>query len=116
MEKTKLVSVVIPTTLLDYISNIGLPIHNLNCKLIIQNAYDYCTELPQEELDRKMADTASKYYKIFLYKRETKLIHVRVKELMKQYQASNLILLYTLIYLADHEDVLYITEENRFNV
>lgn len=117
MEKTNKVTVVIPVKLLDYISKFGSPIQMYNCTLIVQTAYDYCTkELTEEEREQKLAEIASKYYKLFTLKRETKVIHVKTTEPMKQYQASNLILLYTLIFIQDHESVLGITEENRFNV
>lgn len=116
MEKKYRVSTTIPKVFYDYLNTLGKKWYNLNRKFIIQNSYDYCVNLPKEELEEKLAQVASKYYKLFLYKRETSLIHIDTTEPMKQYQANNLLVLYTLIYLADNEQIFDITEENRFNV
>ena len=116
MEEKYRVSTTIPKVFYDYLGTLGKKWYNLNRKFIIQNAYEYCNGLDTETLNKKLSDVASKYYKLFLYKRETKLIHVEVANPIKQYQANNLLVMYTLVYLADNEQIFDITEENRFNV
>ena len=107
----------IPAVLFDYIKGLSTSLYEINCKNTVQNAYDYCElELSKEELEKKLAEVAGKYYKILTLRQDTRLIHITTIEPMKQYRANNLLTLYTLIFLQDHEDILGITEENRFNV
>lgn len=115
--ETKQITVVVPTTILEYLTPLFLEIYDVNATKIVQKAYDYCTNtLNEEERKEQLANVASKYYMLFVNKRETKTIHIKTVENMKQYQASNLILLYVLIYMQYMEDLLEVPEEKRFNV
>lgn len=115
--ETKQITVVVPTTVLEYITPLFLEIYDVNATKIVQKAYDYCTNtLSEEERKEQLANVASKYYMLFVNKRETKTIHIKTVETMKQCQASNLILLYVLVYMQYMEDLLEIPEEKRFNV
>jgi hypothetical protein len=117
MEKRHQLNTPMPAVLLDYIKSLSTNLYEIHCKNAVQNAYDYCElELSKEELEKKLAEVASKYYRILTLRQDTRLIHLNTVEPMKQYRANNLLTLYTLIFLQDHEDILGITEENRFNV
>ena len=116
MEK-KQVTVVIPTTVLEYMTPLFLEIYDVNITKIVQKAYDYCmTTLDEEERKEQLSKVASKYYSLFVNKRATKVIHIKTAENMKQYQASNLILLYLLVYMQYMENLLNVPKEKRFNV
>lgn len=113
----KLTTVVIPITVLEYIKPLLLDIYEVNFTNIVKKAYDYCTvDLTKEEREQALSNVSSKYYKLFINKRQTKTIHIKVAEDMKKYQASNLVLLYVLIYMQHIENMLNIPQENRFNV
>lgn len=115
--EAKQITIVIPTTVLEYMTPLFLNIYDVNVTKVVQKAYDYCTmTLNEEERKEQLAKVASKYYMLFINKRETKTIHIKAIENMKQYQASNLILLYVLIYMQYMENLLDVAEENRFNV
>lgn len=116
MENKFKLSTPIAVSLYDYIKGLGSELYNLNPTYIAQNAYDYCSELTKEELDKKLADTVKVYYKLLISRTATKLIRVKTKESMQNYYAKNLIMLYILVFLQDHENVFGITEENRFSV
>lgn len=116
MENKFRVSTPIDISLYNYIKGLGNELYNLNPTYIAQNAYDYCNELTKEELDKKLADTVKVYYKLLISRTATKLIRVKTKESMQNYYAKNLIMLYILVFLQDHENVFGITEENRFSV
>lgn len=117
MEKKYVLNTPIPAVLLDYIKSLSTDVYEINCKHTVQNAYNYCElELTKEELEQKLSEIASKYYKMLVHRFDNKLVQVNTKEPMKGYRANNLITLYILIFLQDHESILGITEENRFNV
>ena len=111
MENKNRVTTTIPEILYTYLGSLGKEWFNLNKRLIVQNAYDYCTELPEQELDFKMSEVASKYYKLFTHKMKTRLVHVDTVEPMKKYQSNILITLYILVFLHDHKEELNINEE-----
>ena len=117
MEERQQTTVVIPTVILDYVTPLFLNIYDVNITKLVQKAYDYCTTtLEAAEREEQLAKVASKYYKLFINKRETKVVHIKTIENMKQYQASNLILLYILIYMQYLENILDVAEECRFSV
>jgi hypothetical protein len=110
------VTTTIPECLYDYLGTLGKAWYNLNKRLIIQNAYNYCEELTKEELNEKLAFVASKHYNLFTHKTKTKLVHIDTIEPMQKYQSNILITMYVLIFLYDHKEELGITEEFEFNV
>lgn len=117
MEKRTQTTVVIPTTVLEYMTPLFLNIYDVNVTKVVQKAYDYCTmTLNEEERKEQLAKVASKYYMLFINKRETKTVHIKTIGSMKQYQASNLVLLYLLVYMQYLENLLNIEEGKRFNV
>lgn len=116
MEKKEF-TVVIPITVLDYITPLFLEIYDVNVTKVVQKAYDYCTmTLNEKERKEQLSKAASKYYNLFINKRATKVIHIKTAENMKQYQASNLVLLYLLVYMQYMENLLNVPEEKKFNV
>ena len=116
MEENFKLATPIASSLYDYIGTLGNELYNLNHAYVVQSAYNYCTELAKEELDSKMGEVAKKYYKLLLNRKATKLVKIKTKESMQPYYANNLIMLYILVFLHDHEEVFGITEENRFSV
>ena len=116
MENKFKLSTPIAVSLYEYIKGLGSELYNLNPTYIAQNAYDYCSELTKEELEKKLEDTVKKYYKLLITRTDTKLIRVKTKESMQPYYAKNLIMLYIVIFLQDHKDIFGITEENMFSV
>lgn len=116
MEKRQ-VTVVVPTIVLEHITPLFLQIYDVNITKVVQKAYDYCTTtLDEKEREAQLSKVASKYYKLFINKRETKAVHIKTKENIREYQASNLVLLYVLVYMQYMEELLNVSEEKRFNV
>ena len=110
-------SVNLPKSLYDYLGTLGTPLQNLNRKMIVREACNYCKTLEPVELENRMKQKIAEYYKLFIKRHKIKLVHAPIPttEDLSDSIASNVITLYILIFLEDLADQLNISEENRFN-
>lgn len=111
----KEISINIPLSLYDYLGTIGSPLQNLNRKMVIREACNYCKTIEPAELEKRMRQKMADYYSLFIKRHKVKLVHAPITEDMSGVIASNVVVLYVLIFLEDLADQLNISADNRYN-
>lgn len=116
MENRNRTSVYIPKSLYDYLGNLGNDHYKFNRIGTIYEAYEYGTNLSEEQLTLKVKEKIAQYHELFIKSCEKVSVQLIIPKTRPDYNQSQLVTLYILIFLDVLMPMLHIEKEKEYSV